>query len=93
MSAKEIAQIVHRSFCTIEVKMGEEVVNYEDIVNRAEYRFTHYSVIDNEITDVLVDGDKIAARVCQTATTKNNQLQYLECMMIYQLAEGKVKQA
>jgi hypothetical protein len=75
-------------------EMGGEIVYYNDIVNRAEYRLSYFKEIENDILDVLVDEDKIVVRIRQTYVLKGQDKRHsLENFLIYQIDDRKVVRA
>lgn len=46
--------------------MDDKIVNYDDIMNRLQYSKKNFKEVDNEIKDLIIEKDKIVARIKQT---------------------------
>lgn len=46
--------------------MDDKVVNYNDIMNRLQFSLNKFKEVNNELKDLIIDGDKAVARIQQT---------------------------
>jgi hypothetical protein len=46
--------------------MDDKIVNYDDIMNRLQFSKKNFKEVDNEIKDLIIEGEKIVARIKQT---------------------------
>lgn len=46
--------------------MDDKVVHYDDIMNRLQFSKKNFKKVTNEIKDLMVDGEKVIARIKQT---------------------------
>ena len=76
------------------LQMGKQTAYYQDIQHRLEYVKEHYQEVNNDIQDVLVDGDKIIVRLQQDYVPKNStKHNSFVIMAIYQMQDGKIIKA
>lgn len=46
--------------------MDDKIVNYIDIMNRLQFSQTKFKEVSNEIQDLIIEKDKVVARIKQT---------------------------
>ena len=71
--------------------VGAQQINIKDIKHRASFSQQVFASMQTEIVDVIVEDNKIAARLRQVAVRKDNKEKFEHNpMIIYQLRDNKV---
>jgi|GEM_PF-3382502 len=66
MDEEKITQIYNKD---ITIHMDDQNAHYDDIIHRVQYCKKHYTSIQNDIKDIVIDDDgKVAVRLHQTNT-------------------------
>lgn len=52
--------------------MDDKVVHYQDIMNRLQYSQNNFKEVTNEVRDLIIEGDKVVARIKQTLISRTD---------------------
>lgn len=70
--------------------IGNQPINYQDIVNRQRYIKNNYLSIQNDIDDVIIENDRVVVRINQTYVDKNNREENFKIIAIYKFHDKKI---
>jgi hypothetical protein len=75
------------------LEINGETANYQDIVQRAQFRQQHYVELRSDVQTLLIDHDKLAIKLTQQWQDKAGKTGVLHGTIVYQIQQGKVIKA
>ena len=71
--------------------MDDKVVGYKDIMNRLQFSIDKFKEVSNEVQDVIVEGEKVVARIKQTLMPRiDGKPTIYHIIAIYRIVDDQV---